>query len=85
MKAHFVYIARCADGTLYTGYATDVARRISEHNGESATLGARYTRSRRPVVLVYHEACATRSLALKREAAIKSLKKAEKLELITAQ
>ena len=61
---HFVYMARCADGTLYTGYARDPERRIRIHN---AGRGAKYTASRLPVCLVYCEPCATRSAALKRE------------------
>jgi putative endonuclease len=81
--SHFVYILCCADDTLYTGYATDVAKRLREHNGEvNIKAGARYTRGRRPVTLLYSEACSTRSDALKREHAIKQLTKAEKLRLI---
>jgi putative endonuclease len=71
---------RCADGTLYTGITTDVARRIAEHNGESG-LGARYTRSRRPVQLVHVEAAANRAGAARREAAIKKLDRVRKLAL----
>jgi putative endonuclease len=71
---------RCADGTLYTGITTDIARRIAEHNGESG-LGARYTRSRRPVQLVYVEAAANRAGAARREAAIKKLDRVRKLAL----
>ena len=67
-----VYIVRCADGTLYTGIAKDVARRVGEHNGNN-TLGAHYTRTRRPVTLVYQEAAATRSDALRREHQIRRL------------
>jgi putative endonuclease len=77
--AHFVYIALCADGTLYTGYTNDVAKRIAAHN---AGEGAKYTRSRRPVRAVYAEACASKSEALKREARIKKLRRAKKLRLI---
>jgi putative endonuclease len=75
-----VYMLRCADGTLYTGITTDIARRIAEHNGESG-LGARYTRSRRPVQLVYVEAAANRAGAARREAAIKKLDRVRKLAL----
>jgi putative endonuclease len=80
------YMVRCADGTLYTGVATDVARRVAEHNGKGATRtkGARYTRSRRPVKLVYQESAANRSAACKREYRIKQLTRREKLALITA-
>ena len=66
----FVYILRCADGTLYTGIAKDVDRRVVQHNTGTAS---RYTRSRLPVTFVYQEAQASRSCALKRELAIKAL------------
>ena len=78
-----VYIVRCADGTLYTGVAMDVARRVTEHNG-SGTRGARYTRSRRPVKLVYQQKAANRAAACKREYRIKQLSRREKLALIAA-
>ncbi len=78
-----VYIVRCADGTLYTGVAIDVARRIAEHNGAGKS-GARYTRSRRPVKLVYSEKAANRSVACKREYRIKQLSRRDKLALIAA-
>lgn len=71
---------RCADGTLYTGITTDIARRVAEHNGEGG-LGARYTRSRRPVQLVYVEAATDRAEATRREAAIKRLDRVHKLAL----
>ena len=74
---------RCADGSLYTGITTDIARRIAEHNGEGG-LGARYTRSRRPVQLVYAEAAANRAEAARREAAIKKLDRTSKLALCAA-
>jgi len=77
----FVYIMRCADGSLYTGVTTDPKRRLREHNGELAG-GARYTRARRPVTLVYTENCADRSAAGQREAAIKSQSRRQKLALI---
>jgi putative endonuclease len=80
-KRWHIYIVRCADGTLYTGVATDVARRIAEHNGQGAS-GARYTRSRRPVKLVYQEKAANRSAAGKREYRIKQLSRREKFALI---
>ena len=81
--SHFVYMLRCADGTLYTGYAADVAKRLREHNGEvNAKAAARYTRGRRPVTLVYQEKCESRSEALKREAAIKQLTREEKEALL---
>ncbi len=74
---------RCADGSLYTGVAIDVARRVAQHNGALAK-GARYTRSRRPVKLIYQENAANRSAACKREHAIKQLGRREKLALIAA-
>ena len=76
----YVYMLRCADGTLYTGITIDLARRIAEHNGNGG-LGARYTRSRRPVALVYVESADTRAEASRREAAIKRLDRARKLAL----
>jgi putative endonuclease len=87
-RIFWLYIVRCADGTLYTGIATDVVRRLAEHNGEAAKSaarkgkGARYTASRRPVALVYHAPFASRSCALKEEVRIKRLTRAEKLVLI---
>lgn len=81
--AWYVYMLRCADGTLYTGITTDIARRVAEHNGEGG-LGARYTRSRRPVQLVYVEAAADRAEAARREAAIKRLDRVRKLALCSS-
>ena len=78
-----VYMLRCADGSLYTGITTDVARRVAEHNGVGA-LGARYTRSRRPVALVYVESAHDRADASRREAAIKRLDRVRKLALCAA-
>jgi len=75
----FVYLLRCADGTLYTGIARNVERRCKQHNAGTAS---RYTRCRRPVYLVHQEVHASRSLALKREAAIKSLSRQQKEALI---
>lgn len=76
---YWVYIAKCADDTLYTGMTTDVERRIGEHNTGS---GAKYTRSRRPITCVYKEQCESRSAALKREAQIKRLSRRDKQKLI---
>jgi putative endonuclease len=76
-----VYIAHCADGSLYTGIAKDVARRIEEHNSNNL-LAAHYARARRPVVLVYQELAATRSAALKREHQIKQMSRREKETLV---
>lgn len=81
MNDWFVYIVRCADKTLYTGIAMDVARRIEEHNNDDR-LAAKYTRVRRPVELVYTENYASRSEAAKREAQIKKLKREQKEKLI---
>ena len=75
----FVYMVRCVDGSLYTGIAKDVTRRRQQHNAGTASL---YTRSRLPVKLVYQESLTSRSLALKRELAIKALPRREKLALI---
>jgi putative endonuclease len=76
-----VYILRCADNTLYTGIALDVARRIVEHNS-SNRLGASYTRGRRPVKLVYSETAASRSDAAKREHEIKCMTRGAKMDLL---
>ena len=81
LPKHYVYILECADGTLYTGYTTDVARRLIEHNTGRGGKGARYTAARLPVRLRYSEVCPTRSLALKREAEIKKLTRLGKIEL----
>ena len=75
----FVYLLRCADGSLYTGITKDVKRRSQQHNAGTAS---RYTRTRLPVRMVYQEAQPSRSAALKREAAIKAMTRAEKLTLI---
>ena len=77
----FVYILRCADGSLYAGITNDVRRRLEQHNAGTAS---RYTRSRLPAVLVYQEAQASRSHALKRELAIKDLSRQEKESMIRA-
>lgn len=76
-EAWCVYMLHCADGTLYTGITTDVARRVAEHN-DNDRLGARYTRSRRPVHLVYTETAASRAAASRREASIKRLPRVRK-------
>ncbi len=78
---YYVYIVRCADETLYTGIATELERRIEEHN--SSQKGAKYTRVRRPVSLVYQEKFPDRSSASKREYEIKKkMNRSEKLKLI---
>ena len=76
-----VYLVRCADGSLYAGVTTDPQRRLRQHNGE-LTGGARYTRARRPVTLVYQERCSDRSSACQREAEIKSLSRSQKITLL---
>jgi len=76
----FVYILRCADNSLYTGITTDLKRRLMEHN--SLKTGAKYTRGRRPVTVVYSEQSSTKSLASVRECALKKLTKIQKEELI---
>ncbi|HLV98019.1 MAG TPA: AAA family ATPase [Ktedonobacterales bacterium] len=78
-KLHFVYVLSCADGTLYTGYTTNVARRLATHN---AGKGARYTRGRRPVALLAQWAFASKGDALRAERAIKLLPREEKLRLV---
>lgn len=78
-QPYWVYILRCRDGTLYTGMAKDVARRLDAHNRGK---GAKYTRGRGPVEVVYQERCSSKSAALRRESAIKKLSRAEKLALI---
>ncbi len=76
----FVYMLRCADDSLYTGVTTDVERRVREHS--MLVKGAKYTRVRRPVQLVYTEQCNDRSQAQKREADIKNMPRQAKLALI---
>ena len=72
---------KCADNSLYTGITTDVNRRIDEHNNCNKK-GARYTRARRPVHLIYQESCTDRAHASKREYSLKKLSRSEKLNLI---
>ncbi len=76
---YFVYVVECKDGSLYTGYTTDLDKRLKAHN-ESKT-GAKYTKTRRPVKLKYFEKFRKLGLALKREYEIKQLTKKQKLEL----
>lgn len=80
MDGFFVYIVRCADGTLYTGWTTNLVRRMAAHNG--TTTGAKYTRTRRPVTLVYAERAQSKSEAMSREWAIKQMSRREKESLI---
>ena len=75
----YLYILRCRDGSLYTGITTDVEKRLEAHQSGK---GAKYTRGRGPLELVYREECGDHSAALKREAEIKALPREEKLKLI---
>ena len=79
MGRHAVYVLECADETLYTGYTTDVDRRVAEHD---AGEGAKYTRGRTPVELVHVERFESRADALSREYEIKTLSRAEKDRLV---
>ncbi len=79
-KSYHLYILRCVDETLYTGITTDITRRIEEHN--SSKLGAKYTRARRPVALVYAKKFRSKSAALKAEYKIKQLMRDQKIMLI---
>lgn len=82
MAENYTYILRCRDGTLYTGWTNDLEKRLLAHN---AGTGAKYTRPRRPVTLVYAEACPTKEAAMRREWEIKQLTRPQKLRLIVAQ
>jgi len=81
MKPYFVYIIKCADGTLYTGITTDVTRRLRQHNGELVG-GAKYTAMRKPVALVYQSEHYSRSEACIEESRIKKLTRPEKEKMI---
>lgn len=76
---NYTYIVKCRDGSLYTGWTTDLERRIKEHNSGK---GAKYTKSRRPVALVYYETFDSKQEAMKREYAIKQLRRKDKLRLL---
>ena len=78
MSCNVTYILRCSDNTLYTGWTNDMEKRLAAHNDGT---GAKYTRGRRPVALVYKEAFATKQEAMRREAAIKKMSRAEKEKL----
>lgn len=80
---YYIYILRCADGTLYTGSTNDLEKRVHTHN--TSKTAAKYTRSRRPVKLVYFEKLKTKNKALKREWEIKKMEREEKLDLITKE
>ena len=79
---NYTYIVKCSDGTLYTGWTNDLEKRLDAHNSGK---GAKYTKTRRPVTLAYYEEFETKELAMKREYAIKQLRKKEKLKLIDTQ
>ena len=79
-KDWYVYIVKCSDNSLYTGITVDLERRVEEHN--TSNKGAKYTKSRRPVHLVYSETQHDRSSASKRESTIKKLSRSEKLILL---
>ncbi len=78
-KGNYVYILKCSDGTLYTGWTVDLKKRLESHNAGTAS---KCTRSRRPVEMVYFESLPTKNEALRREAAIKKLSRSEKLKII---
>lgn len=78
-RSHFVYVLECSDGSFYTGYTTDVERRIEEHN---AGAGAKYTRGRTPVEVLHTERFGSRSAAMKREHEIKGFSRARKERLV---
>lgn len=80
MDKHYIYIVKCKDGSLYTGYAKDIEKRVEKHNKGQ---GAKYTKIRRPVELVYQEMFDTKSEALKREYEIKTYSRQQKLLLIS--
>lgn len=79
METNYMYLLRCADGTFYCGWTNHLEERIRRHNEGG---GAKYTRARRPVELVYYEEFATRQEAMKREYAVKRLSRQKKLQLV---
>ena len=79
---NYTYILRCRDGSLYTGWTNNLEKRLNCHN---AGKGAKYTKSRRPVVLTYYEEYETREMAMKREYEIKHLSRQKKLKLINSK
>jgi putative endonuclease len=80
MTPYTLYILKCNDDTLYTGITTDLEKRLLEHN--TSDKGAKYTRYRRPVEIVYQESCNDKSTALKREHAIKKMSRQQKIALL---
>ncbi len=81
MRKYYAYILCCRDGTFYTGFAVDLSKRVAEHN---AGKGAKYTRGRRPVALVYWEEFSSKSEALRREKVLQKQSRAEKARLVAA-
>ena len=81
-RAAFVYLLRCADGTIYTGWTFDVAQRVHAHQ---QGRGARYTRARRPVELIYHERLPSRRAAMRREVAIKRMSRKRNLRMANGE
>lgn len=79
MSSYYIYILRCRDDSLYTGWTDDTAKRLAQHN---AGKGAKYTRSRLPVQLIYSEEFSSKTEAIQREHAIKKLSRSHKLDLI---
>lgn len=79
MSAYYIYIVRCSDGSFYTGWTTDVGQRVAQHN---AGQGAKYTRSRLPVTLVYSEGFASKEVTMRREYEIKNLSREKKIRLM---
>ena len=77
-EGNYTYMVKCRDGTIYTGWTTMLERRIAEHNSGK---GAKYTRSRRPVELIYYEENPSRQAAMKRECEIKKMSRKQKIEL----
>lgn len=80
--AYFVYLLECCDGSFYCGYTKDLKKRVKAHNDG---IGARYTRAKRPVKIIYFEKLESRIAALKREIQIKSLSRKKKQEIISAK
>ncbi|XME02028.1 GIY-YIG nuclease family protein [Lachnospiraceae bacterium C1.1] len=80
---YFTYMLLCADGSYYTGYTTDLERRLSEHNGESEGKGAKYTRCRRPCKLVWYEEFGSKNEAMSKEWHLKRLNHSQKSKLIS--
>lgn len=78
-KVNYTYMVKCRDGTLYTGWTNNLEKRLTDHNDGK---GAKYTKSRRPVELVYYESYETKEEAMRREYAIKRMSRKEKLQLI---